>query len=317
VLLALSEASCDDLLRESIEKLITLGEVIHPSKGQARELQGITLELTNPRARLSRSETRGRIFSALGELCWYLSGTNTVEPISYYLSHYRTLGEGDKVYGGYGPRLFNFDGVNQIEYVIKKLRDHPYSRQAVIQLFDHEDVVRPHKDVPCTCTFQFLVREGGLHLVTHMRSSDAYLGLSHDIFSFTMIQEIVAKSIGASLGSYIHMVGSFHLYEINIAKAEAFLAEGWQSGEYHMPEMPSSDPWPGIAHLLSVESSLRNGNDPAAIVLSDEPYWADLERVLVIFSLVKAQRLVDAHRIRESFAHPAYDAFATDRIDPL
>jgi thymidylate synthase len=317
VVLELSEASCDDLLRESIEQLITLGEIIHPSKGQARELQGVTLELRNPRARLSRSETRGRIFSALGELCWYLSKSNAVEPISYYLSHYRTLGEGDKVFGGYGPRLFNFDGVDQISYVINKLREHPHSRQAVIQLFDHEDVVQPHKDVPCTCTFQFLLREGGLHLVTHMRSNDVYLGLSHDIFSFTMLQEIVARSIGASLGSYIHMVGSFHLYEVDMAKAKAFLAEGWQPGDYHMPDMPNGDPWPGIAHLLAVESRLRNGDDPVEILVSDEPYWADLERVLVIFSLVKAQRLVDAHGIRQSFSHYAYDVFATDRIDPL
>ena len=31
------------------------------------ELRGVTLQLTNPRARLSRSESRGKVFSALGE----------------------------------------------------------------------------------------------------------------------------------------------------------------------------------------------------------------------------------------------------------
>ena len=317
MVLALSETSCDDLLRESVGKLIASGEIIQPSKGQARELRGVILKLTNPRARLSRSETRGRIFSALGELCWYLSGSNDLEPISYYLSHYRTLGEADKVYGGYGPRLFNFDGVNQIDYVIQKLRESPHSRQAVIQLFDHEDVVRPHKDVPCTCTFQFLLREEGLHLISHMRSNDAYLGLSHDIFSFTMLQEIVARSLGANIGPYIHMVGSFHLYEVHVTKAEEYLAEGWQSGDHHMPEMPIGDPWPGITHLLSVESRLRAGDDPTEISVANEPYWADLERLLIIFSLVKARRIADADRIRGCFSHHAYDAFATDRIDPL
>jgi len=317
VILALTEISCDDLLRESIGKLITMGEIIHPTKGQARELHGVTLELTNPRARLSRSETRGRIFSAVGELCWYLSGRNDLESISYYLSHYRTLGEDDEVYGGYGPRLFNFDGINQIAYVIEKLKEHPYSRQAVIQLFDHEDVVVPHKDVPCTCTFQFLLRGGNLHLIAHMRSNDAYLGLSHDIFSFTMLQEIVARSIGANLGSYIHMVGSLHLYEVNLTKAEAFLAEGWQSGDHHMPEMPMGDPWLGIGHLLSIESDLRNGGDPLELAFTEDPYWGDLERVLAIFSLVKTDRLGEANQMRESLAHDAYDLFATDKMDPL
>ena len=101
----------------------------------------------------------------------------------------------------------NFDGVNQIEYVITQLTEHPHSRQAVVQLFDHDDVTQPHKDVPCTCTFQFLLRRGGLRLITHMRSNDAYFGLSHDIFSFTMLQEIVARSIGAKLGSYRYSHG--------------------------------------------------------------------------------------------------------------
>jgi thymidylate synthase len=150
-----------------------------------------------------------------------------------------------------------------------------------------------------------------------MRSNDVYLGLSHDIFSFTMLQEIVANSIGANLGSYIHMVGSLHLYEDKLTKAKAFLAEGWQSSDHHMPDMPTGDPWPSIRHLLSVESSLRNGDDPSEVELADEPYWADLERLLAIYSLVKGNRLADAHRIRESLVHQAYDVFATDRIDPL
>jgi thymidylate synthase len=37
-------------------------------------------------------------------------------------------------------------------------------------------------------------------MVTTMRSNDAYLGLPHDVFCFTMLQEIIARSLGREIG---------------------------------------------------------------------------------------------------------------------
>src|SRR4051794_30649924 len=79
----LIEDSLDDLLRAAIEAVLESGEAVLPTKGPNRELRGVTLQLTNPRARLSRSESRGKVFSALGELLWYLSGSNATDQIAY------------------------------------------------------------------------------------------------------------------------------------------------------------------------------------------------------------------------------------------
>src|SRR4051812_10671191 len=103
-----SEGSADDLMRESISRVIEFGETVEPTKGPMRELQSVVLELTNPLARLSRSERRGRLFSALGEVLWYLSRSNDVEFIAYYIDDYRSLAEEGAVWGGYGRRLFSF-----------------------------------------------------------------------------------------------------------------------------------------------------------------------------------------------------------------
>ncbi len=72
----------DDLMRSVVEEIQSNGERINPSKGECKELTGVLLELTDPRARLSRTETRGKPFSCLGELCWYLARTNELEFIS-------------------------------------------------------------------------------------------------------------------------------------------------------------------------------------------------------------------------------------------
>ena len=63
-----------------------------------------------------------------------------------------------------------------------------------LQIFDAKDLLNfQHKDIPCTVSLQFLIRENKLHLFVNMRSNDVFLGLPHDIFCFTMIQEIIAN----------------------------------------------------------------------------------------------------------------------------
>ena len=49
----------DDVMRSSIEAIEENGEPNEGSKGKTTELVGVLLEIANPRARLSRTETRG------------------------------------------------------------------------------------------------------------------------------------------------------------------------------------------------------------------------------------------------------------------
>ena len=102
-----SGITLDDVMRAVIEEILVSGDRIHPSKGPAAELAGVLLEVKDPRARISRTETRGKPFSCLGELCWYLAGTNDLGFISYYLPEYKQCAENGLVYGGYGPRIFH------------------------------------------------------------------------------------------------------------------------------------------------------------------------------------------------------------------
>src|ERR1039457_7465984 len=106
----------DDLMHEAVDVLMSEGIHITPTKGRCTEIAAATFELANPRARVSRSASRGRLFSALGELCWYLSGSNRTQDIAYYVNYYRKLDEDGVIFGGYGALLFSFDGVNQVEY---------------------------------------------------------------------------------------------------------------------------------------------------------------------------------------------------------
>lgn len=314
----IKEVTLDDLLRSVVEFVLDRGERIRPTKGPALDTWAASLRLTNPRARLSRTEGRGRLFSALGELCWYLSGSNDTEHIAHYISAYRTYDEAGKVHGGYGPRLFGADGSGQVDYVIKALKANRWTRKAVIQLFDSSDVAATHQDVPCTCTLQFLIRDGRLHLVTYMRSNDVWLGLPHDIFCFTMLQELVAVSTGYPLGEYQHFVGSLHLYEANVNEAKRFMCEGWQSTHHEMAPMPEQDPWSSIETLLMLERNIREGATLTGAHLEElDDYWADLARILAIHARAAAKDRVCIEELRSQLRTRTFDLFVDDRLERL
>jgi thymidylate synthase len=304
----------DDVMHDVVNEVLSRGDLIHPSKGEALEITGILLEIVNPRARLSRTETRGRIFSALGELLWYLSGSNDVSFISYYISEYAKLEENGRIFGGYGPRLFSWKDTDQLRNITQILKTKGDSRKAVIQLFDSTDLEAEHEDVPCTCTLQFMLRRGKLHLLTNMRSNDIHWGLPHDVFCFTMLQEIVANHIGAELGSYKHAVGSMHLYVKHKGFASRFLREGFQRTSALIQPMPSGDPWPAIKQLLQAEALVRRqapGND--STMAGMDSYWADLVRLLQVFEAKKRRDLVRIRAIRAEISNQIYVKFI-DRV---
>jgi len=262
----------DDLLLAVLREIKDHGERVCPTKPPNKEIAGVVLELENPRARISRTETKGKPFSCLGELCWYLAKTNRLGFIEYYIPAYKK-----------------------------------------------DDLTEEHNDVPCTCTLQVMVREEKLHMLVHMRSNDAFIGLPHDIFCFTMLQEIISRSVSRELGAYKHMVGSLHLYDQNIPQADEYLEEGFQSS-IPMPAMPIGDPWPSIHLLLDAESSIRTtGVLDHDILAKVDDYWADLVRLLQIFRCKKLKdRDIDKlMALRRSMSSNVYSPFIEKVISDL
>lgn len=306
--------SLDDLLRSVIPKIVNSKTKVSSTRGDSLEVDGVLLELTNPRARLSRTEKKGTIFSCLGELLWYLSGTNSVEQISYYLSKYANdSDDGKTIFGGYGPRFFREFRTNQFDNIINLLKEKQSTRRAVIQIFDANDIAAEHKDIPCTCTLQFLVRDKLLHMYTNMRSNDAFIGLPHDIFAFTMLQEIFARTLDVGLGKYVHFVSSLHIYTENLPDAVTYMDEGWQELN-DMPPMPTGDPWDQISELLRIESAIRK--DGAVDIKQDklENYWGDLARILTFFRHVKDRKYSSAGNIRKTMSSDFFEIYFKSKL---
>jgi thymidylate synthase len=311
-----SADTIDDLMNDAYTHVLEQGVTIAPTNGQAKELFGVIVELKKPRARVSRSQNRERIFSALGELLWYLSGSDDVDQIAYYVSFYKDFGASvdGHVLGAYGPRLMHFDQINQVEAVIKMLKKNPDSRNAVIQLFDHRD----EKYAPCTLALQFAVRDGRLVMMTSMRSNDLFWGFPHDLFAFSMIQEIIARSVGIDIGHYYHSVGSLHLYKVHEVDATEYLNEGWHDA-VTMPPMPEEDPWEQIHNLLALERYIRVSSQPEIedLQLPSHPYWRDLALLLFAYKLTVERRSDVLNEIASKIHSDYFRSIVQERADRL
>ena len=311
-------STLDDLIRDAFEAVITCGHKVRASRGECTEITGVMLELTDIRSRLSRSETKGRPFSALGEFCWYLSGRSDFDSIDYYLRGAYKLDkdvepDGKTISGAYGPRLI---GQGQIERVIDILTRKPTTRQAVLQIFDANDLASGQRDVPCTCTIQLLNRDGKLEMVTYMRSNDVYRGFPHDVFCFTLLQEWIACRLGIDVGTYKHAVGSLHLYDNSEERKDAdgarrYLEEGFHSTGSPMPRMPTEN---SCVSLAGCSKQALRGQPPdferaAQRERTLDGYWADLVRLLSAYRYWNDRDAQSILRTQTSMVSSIYSPF--------
>ncbi|EKN3946276.1 TPA: thymidylate synthase [Yersinia enterocolitica] len=291
-------ADCvDDLIIDLHQAILADGVWNDPTKGENLEILGVYLILTDPIRRISRTESRSKMISCLGELLWYLSAQNDLVFIQHFIPHYKEFAESDgRIHGGYGPRLFRMRGLyNQLENVIRLLQEKKPTRRAVIQLFDASDLMpespeqKEYADIPCTISLQFIVRSEELHLFVCMRSNDAFKGLTHDVFAFTMLQEFVARLLGCKLGHYHHFVSSMHLYKADFEKVEALQKEGYMSTLPVMEPMPVIQTLSDVSFILGAEKALRENKEFDLDTTSLDEYWKDLLRIIKTHFLLRTQ----------------------------
>ena len=217
---------------------------------------------------------------ACGEFLWYLRGSNRLEHIEYYSKMYPKFSD-DKttVNGAYGERIFggSFSQWEQIKSILQK---DPDSRQAVIAIYQPRDVFSSSVDIPCTCVLQYLIRDNALHCITYMRSNDIFLGMPYDIFSFTMLQELLSCELNVKLGTYTHMVGSLHIYEKNFNILDSIDTK-IERLSYIMPQMTKNTIKPSqISLILDLEESLRENKNKCTNYNDIDPYWSNIIHIL-------------------------------------
>lgn len=239
----------NDDFRLCLNHLMNHGMTAHPRGITTKELLNYHISLRDPRNRvITFPERKTSTKYLLGEFIWYLTGSNDVKGILPYATFWdgiRNSGDFDEYPAGtinsnYGNRIFGhaepaafWEGriqpINQWAETVELLKRDKDTRQAIMNIHVPSDRHVGNKDVPCTLSLQWFIRENQLHLIVNMRSNDIILGFTNDVFQFTMLQEAMTLSLRETypelqLGHYYHNAGSMHIYSRHFEMAESIIA---------------------------------------------------------------------------------------------
>lgn len=168
----------------------------------------------------------------------------------------------------YGKQWRDFFGVDQIEKLIKDLKENPYSRRHLVVAYNPaqvDDMALP----PCHAFFQFYVSSDGkkLSCQLYQRSADLFLGVPFNIASYSLLLAMVAQVCGYQPYEFIHTFGDAHIYldhldqiKEQLSREPRPLPKLWLNPEIKSiydftiddVKILDYDPWPAIKGKVSV-----------------------------------------------------------------
>jgi thymidylate synthase len=198
-----------------INDLMVFGEESSPRGHKTKEVIGLStkVDMSFPVVTFAQRRLGYRFMCA--EAAWILSGDNRVDTITPYSRDILQFSDDGLFYfGAYGPKVRQ-----QLPYVLGALLRDRDTRQAVMTIW--RESPPGSRDVPCTVSVQWVIRNEAIHCVMTMRSSDAWLGAPYDWFNFTMLTVYLAVLYQRKTGTQLKLgllhftAGSSHLYERN------------------------------------------------------------------------------------------------------
>lgn len=136
----------------------------------------------------------------------------TKKDVDEYLPSFMTADRGTQDYT-YGERLWDFNGINQVDNVmIDFLKRYPTDRAAIAVLFDP---MRDHKgrSAPCLNLVQATIVNNELNFTVYVRSHSIFSGWVLNSFGLRTLQKYVAGKLGLPLGPLTIFSNCAHIYE--------------------------------------------------------------------------------------------------------
>jgi thymidylate synthase len=110
----------------------------------------------------------------------------------------------------YAARLFDYEGRDQVAWVVERLRADSAARDATITTF------MPLSDasyVPCVSLLDFWLTDGGLELLVYAHSLDFGKKAYGNLVELARLQQRVAEELRAPAGRLVVHVKSAHVYQ--------------------------------------------------------------------------------------------------------
>lgn len=198
-----------------LAKMLAQAPTVRPRGMETRELTDVTIVIEQPFDCLLYDVNRAHYHPTIGAIegLQMIAGVSDPGMLTSASRAFESFMDGRVLHGSYGPRLRP-----QLPDVLRRLAADLDTRQAVATIWDPMYDLRGAmpgevpRDLPCTISLTFRVRDGRLTMKTHMRSNDLWRGWCYDVVQFTLLQCTMANLMGIPVGPYVHHADSLHLY---------------------------------------------------------------------------------------------------------
>lgn len=125
----------------------------------------------------------------------------------------------------YGKQWRNFNGFDQLEWLVNEIKTNPNSRRLIVSAWNASEITEMAKAglPPCHTMFQFYVNEGKLSCQLYQRSADTFLGVPFNIASYALLTMMIAQVCGLKPGEFVHTFGDVHLYSNHLKQVDELL----------------------------------------------------------------------------------------------
>lgn len=278
---------------ESFRTVLDEGTTVTVRDHETRELRNRVTTLLTPRERcVFLPGRKNSVFAQVAETMWVIGGRNDVPWLSRYLDKAPDFSDdgGATWRAAYGPRLRAWPGgVDQLAEWRRLLLEDRQTRRAVGVIFDPARDFVESLDIPCNNWISWLIRDDKLHMNVAVRSNDAMWGFSGvNAFEWSVLQEMMAVWVGASVGEATFFATSYHLYDRHYERARAVADRfyGVSPYDFGVTPPPFRTSWnlfpAALAHWFAAEEGLRD--DPDAPLLEglalNDPFLLSTLRLL-------------------------------------
>ncbi len=117
----------------------------------------------------------------------------------------------------YGQRIYDFDGVNQFEWLVERISRKPETKSATICLLRPGD---PSTNIPCLTALDAKIRGGLVNLQFFFRSQNIFGRQYANLVALAEFQEELAHRLDFEVGIMQGYVASAHIYEFDRNEAK-------------------------------------------------------------------------------------------------
>lgn len=160
------------------------------------------------------------IKSAFDELLWiWQKKSNRIEDLNSHIwdewaDEQGTIG---KAYGYQLAQKYKFaQGVmDQVDNVIWQLKNTPYSRRILTNIFNFQDLTEMNLE-PCAYSMTFNVTENKLNAILNQRSQDILAANNWNVVQYSILVHMLAQVCGFEVGELVHVIADAHIYDRHV-----------------------------------------------------------------------------------------------------